>query len=152
MSGIKSAAMGAVLALASSPALAQQRSVYIQNYGSDGYYDSRPRTVGQFFERMLEQIQPVLPLLLYTAMIVGIILFITGLVKLKHHFQQPTAIPLGVPVVRLIIGIALIALPFVMNVSIDTMFGTGTAEQVQPYGTQQQNSGTQVIVVPSNGQ
>jgi hypothetical protein len=70
-----------------------------------------------------------LPNILTTvAFIGGIVLAVTGVLKLKDHVDNPQQVPLNAGLKRLIAGGAFLALPLTTNVIKGSLFGTDTGE------------------------
>jgi hypothetical protein len=67
------------------------------------------------------------------AYMLGLILAVTGIIKLKEHVEQPTQVKLSVPVARLLFGGALFALPIVYE-AMYTAFNPGAAVAFEPDG------------------
>lgn len=60
----------------------------------------------------------------------GVALVALGIVKLKQHIEQPTQAPLKDGIARVAFGALLLALPFVLELALNTMTGStsgGTA-------------------------
>lgn len=109
--------------------------IYVQT-GDTRYYNTDPNPnaggVGTVMERLIGGLSPAVELIKLVAVIVGMMFFVGGLVKLRHHVQQPTAVPLGIPAIRLLIGLLLIILPFIMGLTLDTAFGSGSNRNLRP--------------------
>ena len=94
----QSALLGLVVVMISSPALAQE---------ADGFTAIMDNMIGS-----VDQLPWMLSGIAY---LLGLILGVLGIIKLKEHVENPSKTSLGVPVARLVAGGALFSLPFVMG-------------------------------------
>lgn len=63
---------------------------------------------------------PILQLLSFAAYVIGGVLVIGGVMKCKHHTENPTNTPLSHGIARLGAGSALLALPYLMGLANQT--------------------------------
>ena len=73
---------------------------------------------------------PILQLLSYASYVIGGVLVVAGVMKFKHHAENPTNAPLAHGFARVGAGAALLALPFLMGLAnstaTDTLQGTSS--------------------------
>lgn len=122
------------LAQQQQPQQQQQTQPYVQPqviYQQPVYTDTTSRNMGQLANNLRVQLLEVRELILIIALVLGMFLFLGGLMKLRQHVQQPTAVPLGIPAIRLLIGILLIVMPAVILLGIDTIFGDAASTSAQ---------------------
>lgn len=67
---------------------------------------------------------PILQLLSFASYVIGGVLVIGGVMKIKHHTEQPTQTPLSHGIARLGAGSALLALPYLMGLANQTASST----------------------------
>lgn len=70
---------------------------------------------------------PILQLLSFAAYVIGGVCVIGGVMKVKHHTEQPTSTPLSHGIVRLGAGSVLLALPYLMGLANSTASSTMTS-------------------------
>jgi len=71
---------------------------------------------------------PILQLLSYASYVIGGVLVIAGVMKFKHHAENPTNAPLAHGFSRVGAGAALLALPYLMGLANSTAQGTLTGQ------------------------
>lgn len=74
--------------------------------------------------------QPIVQLLSFASYVIGGVLVVAGVMKFKHHAENPTQAPLQHGFSRVGAGAALLALPYLMGVANSTAsstFGSGTS-------------------------
>jgi hypothetical protein len=76
---------------------------------------------------------PILMLLSFAAYVIGGVLVISGIMKIKHHTENQTSTPLSHGIARLGAGSVLLALPYLMGLAnqtaSSTMQNTSTFQQ-----------------------
>lgn len=83
--------------------------------------------IGGVSQTLTDQISgPVRLLIATAAFVLGLGVGASGLMKFKQHSENPQAVPLTQPLVRVIVGAMLIALPSVLGVGIGTFFEDAT--------------------------
>jgi hypothetical protein len=80
----------------------------------------------EMFERAVISFGGFSGLVAGAAYILGILLVFAGILKIKDHVEDPARVPMREPFIRLVIGGAMFALPFVINMLTGT-FGNQTA-------------------------
>jgi len=77
---------------------------------------------------------PMLQILSYACYIIGGVLVVGGVMKLKHHSENATTTPLSHGFSRLGAGAGLLALPYLMGLANSTATNTlGTRSTFQPF-------------------
>ncbi len=82
--------------------------------------------VGGVAETLTSQAEPIRILIATAAFVLGLGIGASGIMKFKQHSENPQAVPLTQPLVRVIVGAMLIALPSVLGVGIGTFFEDAT--------------------------
>ncbi len=77
--------------------------------------------VSDLAENMVTSVEQLPALVAAIAYILGLILGITGILKIKEHVENPTQVPLRTGVIRLFIGGTLFALPIVYEAVFQTV-------------------------------
>lgn len=95
-----------------------------------GMLASQDAHAGQDFSKIAENITlsigGIPGLISGVAYVVGLILAVLGIMKIKDHVENPTQTPLKDGVIRLVVGGGLFALPIILEAMFTTV-GTGTA-------------------------
>ena len=85
-------------------------------------------SVGKVMTNLHVSISRVPNILTTIAFVGGIVLAVTGVLKLKNHVDNPNQVPLSDGIKRLIAGGAFLGLPVTTNVIKGSIFGTDTGE------------------------
>lgn len=96
------------------------------NVGGSG---AEGQNIANIADTIVTSFQSVGKLMFATAYLAGFGFVIAAIFKFKQHKDNPTQIPMGTPIAMLVIGIALIFLPSIIQPAGSTIFGTsgGTA-------------------------
>lgn len=106
--------------LNSTAALAQAAGNDINPVEGDGEYAAQGG-FSEIFERIGVSFEGLPGLLSIAAYILGIVFAIAGILKIKDHVEDPSRTQLKDGAIRLIVGGALFALPFVMTIMTQTI-------------------------------
>ncbi|GAB5389570.1 MAG: type IVB secretion system protein IcmD/DotP [Alphaproteobacteria bacterium] len=79
--------------------------------------------LGGMAETLDSQLGSIAALISAVAFVLGLGLGASGLMKFRQHSDNPNAVPISQPIVRLVIAAMLVALPSVLGVGIGTFFG-----------------------------
>ena len=81
--------------------------------------------IGEMLNNLFVSFAGVPQLLDIVAYVAGISFGIGGIFKLQHHAEQPHQVPIKDGLMRLVAGAMLVALPWVLNVMLETAGGSG---------------------------
>jgi intracellular multiplication protein IcmD len=90
-------------------------------------------TIGNIATNVVGSFQQLTQLITAIAYIAGIGFIVAAIFKFKAHKDNPTQVPIGTPIVMLLVGAGLLFLPTVLGVAGQTVFETTTT--VGPSGT-----------------
>jgi intracellular multiplication protein IcmD len=80
-------------------------------------------SVGAISETVAKSFTGIGKLMLGTAYVAGIGLAIASIFKFKQHRDNPTQVPIGTPIVLLLVGVCLMFAPAIMKAGGTTVFG-----------------------------
>lgn len=93
-------------------------------------------TLGTLAENITGSFSSITKLITGGAYVVGFALAMVGVLKLKAHKDNPTQIPISTGLALIFVGAALVFLPALLGVGINTIFGnSSSAQDLSPSGT-----------------
>lgn len=93
-------------------------AVFVSGFSPSAAFAAEVNEVAQSMVSSASGLPGLLAALSY---LMGLILGITGLLKLKDHVENPTQTPLKTPLIRLLVGGAMLALPMIFQVVRNTI-------------------------------
>ncbi|GAB5389571.1 MAG: hypothetical protein Alpg2KO_25390 [Alphaproteobacteria bacterium] len=78
--------------------------------------------VGIVAQTLMDQLGSIAALISALAFVLGLGLGASGLMKFRQHSDNPNAVPISQPLVRIVIGAMLIALPAVIGTMMGSFF------------------------------
>lgn len=81
---------------------------------------AQDKSVGDLAEEAAQDIMATTGLISVLFYVVGVILVGVGLLKLRRHSDQPQQVTLGSGIMWIVIGVALIAAPWIINALAET--------------------------------
>lgn len=97
--------------------------------------DAYAQDVNKIAKNIVTQSDQLPGLIAVCAYIIGILLGISGVLKLKEHVLNPSQAPLRTPIIRFLAGGALFALPIITEAMLVTINGQPTMAAFNPSGT-----------------
>lgn len=88
-------------------------------------YADTNMTIGNVASTITQSFKNLAKLITAGSYLAGLAFSIGAIMKFKQHKDNPTQIPVGTPIAMLFIASALLFLPSLLDVTGNTMFGTG---------------------------
>jgi len=79
--------------------------------------------IGDVANTVTGQLDNFVPLIGILCLVVGIAFTGMGILKFRQHAENPNQVPISQPLIRMAIGVLLIALPSTIDMGVSTLFG-----------------------------
>jgi len=87
--------------------------------------NAAPATLGDVLENAVASFEEVPQIIILIAYLAGLFLAVWALIKFKEHVDHPHQVPISDPVKKFIAGGCFLALPMVLQASLETFWGVG---------------------------
>lgn len=91
-------------------------------------------TIGTMASTIIKSFENLTKLIMAGSYLAGLGFSIGAIMKFKQHKDNPTQIPIGTPIALIFIASALLFLPNILDITGQTMFGSGGGQTAGPQG------------------